>query len=91
LCIRNFFYCNKLKKLSKNLDIYPKKVKLLINDLIMMIEFKRSKKNRTKNALFNPYKNGISSYDMTYLSSKRNLKNKTVYQENDSKKDYLAA
>ena len=55
-----------------------------------MIEFKRSKKNRSKNALFNPYKNGISSYDMAYLSSKRNL-NKTVYQENDSKKDYLAA
>ena len=56
-----------------------------------MIEFKRSKKNRTKNALFNPYENGISSYDMAYLSSKRNLKNRTVYQENDSKKDYLAA
>ena len=58
----------------------------------MMIEFKRIKKNRSKNALFNPYKNGISSYDMAYLSSKRNLKNKTVYLvENDSKKDYLAA
>ena len=56
-----------------------------------MIEFKSSKKNRSKNALFNPYKTGISSYDMAYLSSKRNLKNKTVYQENDSKKDYLAA
>jgi len=56
-----------------------------------MIEFKRSKKNRTKNALFNPYINGISSYDMAYLSSKRNLKSKTVYLENDSKKDYLAA
>ena len=56
-----------------------------------MIEFKRSKKNRSKNALFNPYQNGISSYDMAYLSSKRNLKNKTVYLENDSKKDYLAA
>ena len=56
-----------------------------------MIKFKRSKKNRFKNPLFNPYKNGISSYDMTYLSSKRNLKNKTVYLEKDSKKDYLAA
>jgi len=55
-----------------------------------MIEIKRSKKNRSKNALFNPYKNGISSYDMAYLSSK-NLKNKTVYLERDSKKDYLAA
>jgi hypothetical protein len=57
----------------------------------MMIEFSRRKKNRSKNALFNPYKNGISSYDMAYLSSKRNLKNKTVYLENDSKKDYFAA
>ena len=56
-----------------------------------MIEFKRSKKNRSKNALFNPYKNGISSYDMAYLSSKRNLKNKTVYLENQPKKDYFAA
>ena len=56
-----------------------------------MIEFKGIKKNRSKNALFNPYKNGISSYDMTYLSSKRNLKNKTVFLEKDSKKDYLAA
>ena len=55
-----------------------------------MIEFKGSKKNRSKNALFNPYKNGISSYDMAYLSSKRNSK-KNVYLENDSKKDYLAA
>ena len=57
----------------------------------MMIEFRRRKKNRHKNALFNPYKNGISSYDVAYLSSKRNLKNKTVFLENDSNKDYLAA
>ena len=56
-----------------------------------MIEFKRRKKNRSKNALFNPYKNGISSYDMAYLSSKTNSKNKIVYIENDSKKDFLAA
>ena len=91
MCIEDLFSFNKLKILKKKLDIYLKKVKLLINDLIMMIEFKSSKKNRSKNALFNPYKNGISSYDMAYLSSKRNLKNKTIYQENDSKKDYLAA
>ena len=89
--IRNLFLFNKLKILKEKLDIYSIKVKLLSNDLIMMIEFKKSKKNRSKNALFNPYKNGISSYDMAYLSSKRNLKNKTVYLENDSKKDYLAA
>ena len=56
-----------------------------------MVESQRSKKSRSRNALFNPYKNGISSYDMAYLSSKRNLKNKKVYLENDSKKDYLAA
>ena len=56
-----------------------------------MIEFNKIKKNRSKNALFNPYKNGISSYDIAYLSSKRNLKNKTIYLENDSKKDYFAA
>ena len=56
-----------------------------------MIDSKRSKKNRSKNALFNPYKNGISSYDMAYLSSTRNLKNKTINLENDFKKDYLAA
>ena len=55
------------------------------------MSLKGAKKNRSKNALFNPYKNGISSYDMAYLSSKRNLKNKTVCLENDSKKEYLAA
>ena len=56
-----------------------------------MIEFQRSKKRRSKNALFNPYKNGISSYDMAYLSSKKVLKSKTVYLQSDSTKDYLAA
>ena len=56
-----------------------------------MIEFKRSKKNRSKNALFNPYKNGISPYDMAYLSSKSGLKNKTVFLKSDSNKDHLAA
>ena len=56
-----------------------------------MIEFKRSKKSRSKNALFNPYKNGISDYDMAYLSSKKFLKNKSFTLKSDSKKDYLAA
>ena len=56
-----------------------------------MIKFKRSKKIRSKNSLFNPYKNGISSYDMAYLSSKKILKNKTVYLQSDYQKDYLAA
>ena len=56
-----------------------------------MIDFKRSKKSRSRNAIFNPYKNGISSYDMAYLSSKRVLKNKTLYLQSDSRKDYMAA
>jgi len=56
-----------------------------------MIEFQRSKKNRSRNHLFNPYKNGISSYDMAYLSSKRGLKKKSVLKKSDSSKDYLAA
>ena len=56
-----------------------------------MKEFKRSKKNRLENAIFNPYKNGISSYDMAYLSSKRSFKNKAVDQKCSSQKDSLAA
>ncbi len=56
-----------------------------------MIEFKRNKKFRSENSLFNPYKNGISSYDMAYLSSKKVLKIKTVYKQNEPQKDYLAA
>ena len=56
-----------------------------------MINYKGSKKNRSKNFLFNPYKNGISSYDMAYLSSKKGSKNKTIYLKSDSQKDYLAA
>ena len=55
-----------------------------------MIEFKRSKKSRSQNALFNPYKNGISQYDMTYLSSKKGLK-KIINLQNDLQKDNLAA
>ena len=56
-----------------------------------MIEFKKSKKSRSKKALFNPYKNGISSYDMAYLSSKRGLKNKDFSLKSYPPKDYLAA
>ena len=56
-----------------------------------MIGSIRNKKNRSKNYLFNPYQNGISSYDVAYLSSKRVLKNKTAYFKCGSKKDYLAA
>ena len=56
-----------------------------------MIEIKRSNKRRSKNALFNPYKNGISTYDMAYLSSKKVFKTKTAYMQSDSQKDNLAA
>ena len=56
-----------------------------------MIKFKRSKKSRSKNALFNPYKNGISEYDMAYLSSKKFLKNKTLNLQNEFQKENLAA
>ena len=56
-----------------------------------MIEFKRSKKSRSKNALFNPYQNGISQYDISYLSSKKVLKNKTFNLQNNFQKDNLAA
>ena len=52
-----------------------------------MIEFKSSKRNISKYALFNPYKNGISSYDMTYLSSRKSvLKNKTINNKSNTKK-----
>ncbi len=56
-----------------------------------MIEFKRSKKSRSKNALFNPYKNGISEYDMAYLSSRIVKRNKTFTLQNNLQKDNLAA
>ena len=56
-----------------------------------MIEYKRSKKSRSKSALFNPYKNGISQYDMAYLSSKKVLKNKVINLQNNFQKDNLAA
>ena len=56
-----------------------------------MIEFKRSKKSRSKKALFNPYKNGISQYYIAYLTSKKVLKNKTSNLRNDFQKDILAA
>ena len=56
-----------------------------------MIEFKKSKKYRSKNTLFNPYKNGISAYDMAYLSSKKLSKAKNINLKSHSHKDNLAA
>ncbi len=55
------------------------------------LRIRRSKNNRSKNYLFNPYQNGISSYDLAFLSSKKVLKNKNVNLQSDIKKDYLAA
>ncbi len=57
-----------------------------------MNDSKRGKKNWSKkNALFNPYMNGISSYDLAFLSSKRILKNKVIDLEKYSKKGYFVA
>ena len=57
-----------------------------------MYDLKRVKKTRSKkNELFNPYVNGISSYDLAYLSSKRVFKNKAIHLESNSKKEYFAA
>ena len=56
-----------------------------------MIEFKRGKKSRSKNAIFNPYKNGISEYDMAYLSSRKVIKNKSFTLQKNFQKDNLAA
>ena len=56
-----------------------------------MKDLKRGKKSKSKNALFNPYANGISSYDLAYLSSKRFSKNKTIHLQSDYKKEYLAS
>ena len=57
-----------------------------------MVNYKRSKKNRNKSSLFNPHKNGISSYDIAYLSSKKSfLKNKTLNVDNDPSKNFFVA
>ena len=56
-----------------------------------MHNLQKGKKTRSKKTLFNPYANGISSYDLAYLSSKRVFKNKTVPLQKDSLRDHLAA
>jgi len=82
---------NRLLTIKKKLDNQSKKVKFtILTSQIKMNELKRGKKTRSKNALFNPYKNGISSYDLAYLSSKRVLKNKTSTLQSDFKKDLAA-
>ena len=55
-----------------------------------MVDLKRLKKNRSKNSLFNPYKNGLTSYDLAYLSSKNVLKSKQNFKKNSSE-EYMAA
>ena len=79
-----------LKNLKK-LDIQSIKVKLLIKYLISMDDLKRRIKSRSKNTLFNPYKNGISPYDLAYLSSKKDAKKKTNFLQKARNKDYFAA
>ncbi|ABM72545.1 Conserved hypothetical protein [Prochlorococcus marinus str. MIT 9515] len=56
-----------------------------------MNELKRGKKARSKRTLFNPYANGISSYDLAYLSSRRVFKNKTIHLPSDYQKKNFAA
>ena len=56
-----------------------------------MNKLKRGKINRSKKSLFNPYANGISSYDLAYLSSKRGFKNKRTNLQNVSKEEDYAA
>ena len=57
-----------------------------------MFPKRRIKKSRIKSHLFNPHENGISSYDMAYLSSKKSfLKNPVFNNSKDSQNDYLVA
>ena len=56
-----------------------------------MIEFNSSKKRLFKKTLFNPYKNGFSTYDLAYLSSKRVFNDKTASKLGVYQKNYLAA
>ena len=57
-----------------------------------MLSHKNKKRNRKNVGLFNPYENGISNYDLAFLSSKRISKskfnNKKVLSIN---KEYFAA
>ena len=51
-----------------------------------------AQKSRSKNPLFNPYKNGITSYDLAYLSSKKIIfKNKNSNFHKNYKKDFFVA
>ena len=56
-----------------------------------MNNLERVKKTRSKKSLFNQYANGISTYDIAYLSSKRIFKNKTINIQSDRKEQDLAA
>ena len=56
-----------------------------------MHNLQKGKKTRSKKTLFNPYANGISSYDLAYLSSKRVFKNKNIHLQSEIKKEYLAS
>ena len=47
--------------------------------------------SRAKKRLFDPYENGITSYDLAYLSSKRIGINKLfIEKENSNQEDFAA-
>tara|TARA_B100001093_G_scaffold240449_1_gene230237 strand:- start:140 stop:310 length:171 start_codon:yes stop_codon:yes gene_type:complete len=54
-------------------------------------KLKRFKRTRSNNTLFNPYKNGISTYDLAFLSSKKVSKNKSNFFKKEFIKEYFAA
>ena len=56
-----------------------------------MKKLKRRKRNRSNNDLFNPYENGISTYDVAYLSSKKINRNKIKLLDDQTNKEYFAA
>tara|TARA_B100001057_G_C22594919_1_gene850480 strand:+ start:631 stop:801 length:171 start_codon:yes stop_codon:yes gene_type:complete len=56
-----------------------------------MDSLKRIKRARSNNMLFNPYKNGISSYDLAFLSSKKVNKSKKDFSKNNTVNEYFAA
>ena len=54
-----------------------------------MNSFKKNKRIKSKNTLFNPYKNGISSYDLAFLSSKKVSKSNLEFLKNFAAKKHF--
>ena len=57
-----------------------------------MNSIRRKKRNRTNIGLFNPYENGISDYDLAFLSSKKisNSNTKNIDKISIHKRYFLA-